>query len=304
MNLSFITSRKPTSLNKGQFAYYVSIDKMVIDLREKDLSREELLAHLKRNKVLSDQGSFKNEQGRVNIIANHDNGANSYFRTIGLYGAPCTLILNPSHFSCATEFLVEIDKILPGNGFRNTNLSRVDLTIDIQGSFEEVIKQIDVKYKRISNHSTYSGSKIDFVSFGKSSSGEYVKIYDKSESLNISNITRLEIQLKNPKLKRVLSRDPLIALEELNSTEFHEHTRNPLNNVRLIDYELTPTNTGKKLKLEGSLRIAPLSIIRRRLNPHSNFSRDYRKVLKIKEQRYQPREIYQIGIKEWFEKGY
>lgn len=309
MNHSPITSQKATPQTINSFKYFVSIDKLTLNLRDLNIPRNHLLNWLKNNALVVSEGSFKNESGRVNIQISHPNNAKSFIKTLGINGKPTSLIFNPSQFTGACQCTDQLQKILPIDILGKASISRLDLTIDILGSFEEVLDSIDVLYKRTSNHSSYKGSKLDFVSFGKRSSGEFIKLYDKSYNLDgHGHITRLEIQLTNPKLKEISSRNPLEVFSELNSQAFHNHQKNPFKKVSFIKVKhhkpLSSFYEKKQIRFQGSNDIVPYCIARRRLNTHGNFKRNYKKIISTEKLPLQPSVIFQLGIREWLQKGY
>lgn len=172
--------------------------------------------------------------------------------------------------------------------------------------FSKLLKLLDVSFKRITNATAFKGSSINWVNFGKSQSGEFIKAYDKTAFFKAGKeISRIEVQLTTPKLKNT----PLHNLAFFNEFIEKRMAQDLFKNIKLRDFTLQskkskkPKDRDKLNFLAGALAIVPLSIVRRRLNSNGNFRRDYGAYIDYDNTTIQYWWLIHFGLQQWIEKG-
>jgi hypothetical protein len=234
------------------------------------------------------------------------NGPKIYLQTVGTSDRIHTVLTNPNNFESFSDYYITLEKIIGTNIIRNAQVKRFDIAVDFKQTFNDLLKYIDVSYKAITSATAFKSSSINWVTFGKSESGEFIKIYDKTSHFKCCNpISRVEVQYTTPKIKKI----PLKTVYDLMEGIQKGLLERLLKNIKIRHCEfITKTNDKELLRdkekfLKGALSIAPISIVRRRLNSNGNFARDYRKTLTFHDYNIQFYTIAHIGINQWIEKG-
>ena len=306
MNPLAITSKKPTSKSIDQYDYYCSIDKCTYSLYEKQISLKDLEKALSKTKLVYSPASFVDR--RRTLTVSFGAGKDFHFLYGGSGNTVHTLITNPSNFQSYTEYYKALSSVFSQDFIMQLPINRIDLTIDVAMYFEDIIHLVDVKYKRTSSHAAYDGSRTNAINYGKTVSGEYIKVYAKRfENLPNVEFSRIEVQLKPAKLNKICKRIHQDIFSNLTKHHFHKNRVNPFKNITLVDFELVKGETEKSKqrywRMVGALEVCPRSIVRRRLNSQGNFKRDFKGTIKEITPDAQLWVVYMLGIQQWFEKG-
>ncbi len=308
MNDESITSLKLTSQTTNQYSHFTSFDKLIHNTSNLGFTVKVVKSNIAKrnscgNETFIEDDHFQNKKTRIQISFS-DSDAKIYLLKSSGTEEIHSVITNPSHFSSFEDYITTLKELLGEISLDSAKIRRFDIAVDFKLPYEQLIQSFDVSFKRITNATAYNGSNINWVTFGNSKSGEFIKAYDKTKTYKLGHpVSRIEVQYTTPKIRRssILYIKDLILFVQTKGFE------KLLKNIRLKDYRykinLDDKSLYKKRFLEGALSIAPLSIVRRRLNPNGNFKRDYGKVLDIKCETLPFWYLAHIGINEWIEKG-
>jgi hypothetical protein len=297
MTSTGILSSKLTSQNIQNHSYSGFIDKLILDARTLEVHKDELREHLDNLEIKYEDGSFRGGGLRLKIFVNEISVTyakyNYFTKQLSL------LILNPSSYSSYSSFTKETLSIFgPIQVIEELPITRIDKTVDITLSYEEISRGFDVKHKRAVNVYQFMSAQNRSIDIGKSP--EVIKLYNRTHKAKLTfPCTRLEVCLIRNK---ILFKN-LYELKSywMSSAYIPDST---FKNVSFNSIEINKQNKSSDQKKEYKISVLldhfPYFLIKSLLNGRGNFIRDYKKILKLVPYRVQPSEIFNTGMRKFF----
>jgi hypothetical protein len=197
------------------------------------------------------------------------------------------LYSNPSKFFLFIPYHNFLEDLIGQKAIDNSNITRLDFSVDLKLSFEDIVKGVSIAYKRNAKLHIDQGSINEGIYFGKGD--EVIVIYNKAKKLGkaytgTTPLTRIEIRLKGSKL-------PIELMNEVPTLfgNIHSGLYNPFERIGISEYSFPPIDSLKTFKeayrlgeLEVLAREMSFQVARKRLNKNKNFKRDYGKLYKCK----------------------
>lgn len=205
------------------------------------------------------------------------------------------IILNPSkasHYFKVESILLQ----LFGPSILNSQIYRIDLSVDIYKPYEEVIQGLDIQNKSAKSEYLDKTARTGIM---VGTDNDKIIVYDKSkEQKTDEHWTRIERQLtasKVPVKTLMQLRDALPEILELNLLGIVT-----LNDIKLIE----PTIPDEKYyELKALIKHQGLFLARKKLNKNNNFKRDYGKFFSLTPYQYQPSDYLESGLTTFFKVG-
>lgn len=292
MNAKAILSTKLTSESPINATHAGFLDKLEFNLRPLDLNRDHVASEFDMNDIEYEDGCFKNRQCYLKAKTESSEFYFVYsFNSRSIFKA----IAKPSDFSCYHDFIKEFSDTLGSQKtIEELPITRVDKTIDIALSLEEVERGITVKFKRaISLFSYESGGSTGFQ-VGKND--EVIKLYSRTKKANLNYpCSRIEILNKGSKIQFKTLRELKRFWVEDNGLLDHSFKNIKLNNVIFKKIEVD-----REKQLYWLVSAIPYMLARARLNNNGNFIRDFKKVHYLEAWGLQPTEIFNTGMRNFF----
>lgn len=291
---SKVSTLNPTSTTQCSALGRGLIDKLEIFLPEKMLVSEllercEYLGFKVEGKKLRDKKFYLViETGKMNVNCFLGVPDNQEFQKV---------ILNPSHANNLSISEFVLHQIF-GPTVLRSKIYRLDFTVDIYEEYQQVLRGLDVKYKKA--HVEYMGGSIK-TGLLIGSGNDKILIYNKAKRERVKRPwTRLERQLSGSKvpikvfeqlrygLSEILDYDPL-SIVTLNNLEFNEVSN------------LTQNQHEQLSEFKALIKHEGYFLTRKKLNANKNFQRDYRKYFSLTPYQQQPSDIFNADIKNFFQ---
>lgn len=200
------------------------------------------------------------------------------------------LISNPNRFKHWGAYLTFLESILPSEVLQSSVITRIDLNIDFNMPFSQLIQQIDVKKKSTSVlYEDKAGDKTG-IYIGKGS--EVLVIYDKEKKEKLSSShSRIELRLSGTRLPtKSLYKLP----RYLSDLEYFSKIEGQL--VQLKASNLNELQSQKAQDFQSILRREGLFAARKAMSKNRNFERDFAQLLQTCPWGLPPSEIFKNGI--------
>ncbi len=293
MNLTAILSTKLTSKNIQHSNYSGFIDKLELNAKSLELSKSDLILHLRSQSILFQEASFR--KGGLCLEITTPMKVKVYAKINYVSQYISKLILNPSYYENYKQFSsdalslfgkISTIELLP--------VTRLDKSLDIACSYELVSRGFDIKNKRSANAYQYSSGINTGIDIGKTP--EVMKLYDTSLKAKLSfPCTRLEACLTRNKINI----DNIFELRQLynKNSNYVDHT---FSKTSFNDIEFSNTKSESTTKLSILCDHLPYLYVRCRLNHHGNFRRDYAKLHILVPWRAQPSIIFNTAMRKFF----
>ena len=200
------------------------------------------------------------------------------------------LISNPNRFKSWDAYIHFLENIIPFETLQDAILTRVDLNIDFNLPFSQMIQQIDVKQKSVSVSYEDKGADKTGIYFGKGS--EVLVIYDKAKKDRLdSSHSRVELRLSGSKLP---TKSLYNLRQHLSENEFF--TKIEGHHVEINSSVLAEVQNQKLQDFQSILRREGLFAARKAMSRNRNFSRDFTNSVKLVPWSSHPSEIFKRGI--------
>ncbi|MFT6630432.1 MAG: hypothetical protein ACJAS4_000370 [Bacteriovoracaceae bacterium] len=297
MKLADILSSKLTSQNIQNHCYGGFIDKIILDARTLEIHKDELREHLDNLELKYEDGSFRGGGLRIKIRITQDSTA--YAKYNFFTKQLSQLILNPSSFSYYSSFKYEVLSIFgPLDVIQLLPLTRIDKTVDITLSYEEVSRGFNVKHKRSVNIYQFMSAQNRSIDIGKSP--EVIKLYNRTFKAKLNfPCTRLETCL----IRNKIGYKNLKELEEFwvsdKSKEDTTFKNVSFNSIEIHNQNNLPDKK-KQNKISVLLDHFPYFLIKSLLNNKGNFLRDYKKIVELLPYKIQPNAVFTTGMRIFF----
>ncbi|ASD64250.1 hypothetical protein [Bdellovibrio bacteriovorus] len=205
------------------------------------------------------------------------------------------LISNPNRFKSWTDYVEFIQSILPLTSIQTAKVTRLDLNIDFNTPFNQLIQQINIKQK--STGTRYEDKKGERTGIYIGKGSEILVIYDKSKKDKLSSShSRIELRLARKKLPTQSLYD---LPQYLKSKSFFSH----LEGVYVAPTPTLISDSQKKKiqEFQSILQRDGFFAARKAMDQNRNFDRDFVQVLKISPWPTHPSEIFKRGIQAFLE---
>jgi hypothetical protein len=205
------------------------------------------------------------------------------------------LVSNPNKFKGWSNYKHYIQNLLPEECLRSAKVSRLDLNMDFNKPFNELIQQIDLKNKRCALTFMDDGGSRTGIIVGKGK--EQIVIYDKAKKERLDKpLSRIELRLSGNKLP---TKSIFTVPETLGKLSF-------FNNISGFDVEtakgpLLPDQEKKLTQFESVLNRDGLFAAKRSLNKTRNFDRDFKSLINFKPWEIQPTDIFKNEINQFLQ---
>lgn len=200
------------------------------------------------------------------------------------------LISNPNRFKNWDAYIHFLENIVPLEALQEAVLTRVDLNIDFNLPFSQLIQQIDVKQKSVSVRYEDKGADKTGIYFGKGS--ELLVIYDKAKKdRQGSSHSRVELRMSGNKLP---TKSLYELRERLAGNDFFTKIEGTL--VEINSPVLTEVQCQKLQDFQSILRREGLFAARKAMSRNRNFNRDFANSVKFVPWPSHPSEIFKHGI--------
>lgn len=207
------------------------------------------------------------------------------------------IVTNPSKLPSYSVYLGHIQRIIPADQRNSVKILRVDLAIDYQSSFTDLISGLDILGPKVNTAYTDRSGLTEGFTIGKGQSK--FSIYNKEARHDLDEPwTRIERQLKGKYL-------PCKNLNDLTasimSEKFNPFKNISLNSIQYLETNIATPNDQKKIsELKTLIGQNGFYTTRRRLNQNDNFKRDYGHLFKMQEIYPSPYIAFKNEIKKYF----
>jgi len=297
MSGSPILSSKLTSDNYKSNFYAGFIDKIILNAKSLNQDKYVFLDHFKSMGLIVEDGCFRGGGARLEVtLPNKDK---AYLRYNYHSKQIMSFILNPSMYRDYNDFQ---NSLLSYLGYVPTieglPITRIDKTVEITLSLDEVLRGVDVKNKRSTKIYEFRSGIFDGLEVGKKP--EVLKLYNKTKKAKLNfPVTRIEAYCIRNKID-------LKTLTEMKKS-FHigSHYRDKtFDNICLSNLEFNkPLNKMQSDKVE-ELRILcnhlPFTIAKSLKNRNRNFDRDFGNLHRLEPWKIQPNVIFNKGVRNFF----
>lgn len=281
-----ILSQKLTSKPQEFLKVSAGIDKLdAYFLEPVDLST--VIAHARQNGL-----ETKKEQKNKRVMLKVANNNSSIWLSLNITQELATgIISNPNRFENWYSYLAFIKNAAPLSIIENAKITRLDLNLDFNLPFEELIQKIDIKQKSTNISYDDKGGVRTGIYIGKEP--EMILIYNKSKKEKLpSPLTRVELRLRGNKLpcKSIYN-----VAHEIQSKSFFSSCVGCD-----LTYEESTLSHPQKNKLQdftSLLKRDGLYSARKIMNKTRNFDRDVAKILQTTLWATQPTELFKREIK-------
>jgi hypothetical protein len=205
------------------------------------------------------------------------------------------LVSNPNKFNDWSDYELLIQSLLPVDCLESAKVSRLDLNIDFNKPFSELIRQIDLKNKRCALTFMDDGGSRTGIIVGKGK--EQIVIYDKAKKERLEKpLSRIELRLSGSKLPTKSISDIPSKIREMSFFD----------KVAGFDVEVgkgpfLPDQEKKLTQFEGVLNRDGLFAAKRSLNKTRNFNRDFKSLINLKPWQIQPADIFKNEINQFLQ---
>lgn len=189
------------------------------------------------------------------------------------------IFFNPSGYKSVNEMMSFLEEIFD-NEMLELVITRIDFTLDLCVSYQEILKGLDIKHKRSNSEYSRNSVRSGIVIGGMN---DKIKIYDKAAQLRLKTpLTRIERQIRKPVLFVRSVKDLSNSLEKiLNFKPFD------VINLNHIDFEEGQCRTQEQLNKMSELKALidheGYFLAKKKLNQNDNFQRDFGKFFKLTE---------------------
>lgn len=209
------------------------------------------------------------------------------------------LFFNPSQFSNITHMMNLLKEVI-GDQLEEFQLSRVDYAVDIPVEYLEVLRGLDVKYKRANSEFLGNSIRTGLVVGTKD---DKVKVYDKSKELGLDHpLTRIERQVRGSYL--IVKK--LIELPESlgKILNFKPLSIVSTNHLEFLDGICKTTEQFKKFnEIKVLIEYEGYFLTKKKLNKNGNFKRDYAIYFALTPYVKQPNEHFEQGILNFYKEN-
>ncbi|MEE6249368.1 MAG: hypothetical protein VX583_03150 [Bdellovibrionota bacterium] len=251
-------------------------------------TKTDLIKSAKKLGYLVKESGLK-EKGRFLKVSKGDQVMHCQY--IQSRGIITRLISNPNRFGEWGVFLKFLTTLFPAHLLEQMSVSRLDLNIDFDYSFKDLIESIDIKNKSLAIQYTDRSGVRTGMNIGKGN--EYIVIYDKTKVDDIEKPrTRMELRLSGKKLPTKSIFDLPHALRDLQAFDFLSCHNLSFNSL-VTRKELLERQQEFKIVLGREGYYAA----RKAFNLNRNFKRDFASLIELTNWTIQPLQLFQEHIK-------
>ncbi len=201
-----------------------------------------------------------------------------------------SLVSNPNHFISWSKYINILEQLIPADALNTFEITRLDLNLDYNCTFEKLIESINVKNKRdMISFNDESGIRTG-MNIGKGQS--CLVIYDKSTKASLTyNSSRIELRLSGKMLPTKILKQLPFCLSEKNYFTQIEANHLELQTVALLDDQKTRLDEFILLARREGFYSA-----RKKFNQNKNFDRDFKGLIKLTKWSTQPTKAFRDYI--------